>query len=320
LKHRSALALLAALLTATGAAQNRPQELRIGYLPNIVIPQPLVGFEGGAFARLLPGVALTGRAYPAGPAVLEALRAGALDIAYTGPYPPMTAFMKEKDVVLLAGAARGGTELVVAAKSPVKTVADLKGKVVGVNQFGSTVDAMVRFNLAKAGLSPDRDVRLIEVPPAEQADALKRGEVAAVAAPAPWPSYVVKNAGGRALLNWRTILDNGDYLQGVAFTTRKFAEANPDLVRRFVAAHTQVTNELNKDRARGDAQVLAAWSKATRRTLDPAVSRAAFASIKYTSKADLNDFERLADLTYQAGILREKGSLEGFLYNPNAKR
>ena len=313
----SSLALAALLPAALGATpQPEVKELRIGYLPNIVLPQPLLGLTGGQFEKLVPGVKFTGTAYPAGPAVLEALRAGTIDIAYTGPYPPLNAFLRDRDVVLLAGAATGGTELLVGRNSPIRKVADLKGKVIGVNQLGSTVDVMVRFNLIEAGLVPDKDVRLIEVPPAEQADALKRNEVAAVASPAPWPSFIVKNGNGRALLNWRTIFDGGNYLQGVAFTTAKFARQNPNAVKAFVNAHKTITNNLNKDRTRGDKEVLAAWSAVTKRTLDPKVAQSAFASIKFTNAADLKSFQRLADVTYQAGILREKGSLEGFLYAP----
>jgi NitT/TauT family transport system substrate-binding protein len=311
------LTALAAVGAATGqGAQPERKELRIGYLPNIVLPQPLIGLVKGGFEKQVPGVKFSGQAFPAGPAVLEALRAGTIDIAYTGPYPPMNAFLKDRDVVLLVGAATGGTELLVSKASSIKTVADLKGKVVGINQLGSTVDVIVRYNLIEAGLVPDKDVRLIEVPPAEQAEALKRNEVAAVASPAPWPSYIVKNGNGRPLLNWHKIFDGGNYLQGVGFTTRKFAQANPNLVAAFVKAHRAITTDLNKNRAKGDKEVLDAWSQVTKRTLDPAVASAAFASIKYTNSADVKSFERLADVTFQAGILRQKGSFDGFLYAP----
>jgi NitT/TauT family transport system substrate-binding protein len=316
-KHTARLLALTAALGVALAAdpgQNERKELRVGYLPNIVLPQPLIGLQDGEYARLVPGVTFKGFSFPAGPAVLEALRAGTVDVAYTGPFPPMNAYMKSRDVILLAGAAKGGTELLVAKDSPIRSVQDLKGKVVGVNQFGSTVDVMVRFNLAKAGLNPDRDVRLIEIAPAEQADALKRGEAAAVASPAPWPSDIVRGGNGRALLNWRTIFDNGDYLQGVLFTTKKFAQENPNLVRNFVNAHRAITNQINRDRVKGDAAVLAAWSKETKKTLPANVARSAFATIKFTNAADLAAFQRLADVTYDAGIIREKGSLEGFLY------
>ncbi|HEX8834722.1 MAG TPA: aliphatic sulfonate ABC transporter substrate-binding protein [Abditibacteriaceae bacterium] len=298
------------------AATNEAKKLTVGYLANIVMPQPLVGFASGDFGKALPGVELAEKIYPAGPEVLEALRAGIIDIAYTGPYPPINAYGKAKDVVLLAGAATGGTEISVRKDAPYKTIADLKGKVIGVNQLGSTVDAMVRFNLINAKLRPGKDVRLIEVKPAEQADALKRKEVDAVAAPAPWPSQVVVNGEGRPLLDWKQIQDGGNYLAGVVFTTKKFAEANPQLVKNFVAAHRTVTDRLNTDREKGNAEVLAAWSKITKKTLKPEVAKAAFATIQFTNEADQKGLERAADIAFQTGIAKKKADLNGFLYQP----
>lgn len=299
---------------AAGGAPARPQKLSIGYLPNIVIPQPLVGMASGDFARGLNNVTLDSKTYPAGPAVMEALRAGIVDIAYTGPYPPLKGFIKSRDIVLLAACAQGGTELLVAKNSPIKSVKELKGKKVAVNQTGSTVDAMVRHALLQAGLKPGVDVQVVEIEPAQQADALARGEVAAVSAPAPWPS-VARQKGARALLDWKQILDGGKYLQGVAFTTTKFAQAHPDLIKAFVTAHRKVTDSLNADRKKGDAQVLAAWEKATGKTLKPAgVAQEAFKTITYTNDSTQQDWERVQQIAQEVGILRQSGDLKGFLY------
>lgn len=313
----------AALLVTLGSnvPAHAKKTVRVGYLANIVMPQPLVGIVNGEFEKLVPGVEFTGQDFPAGPAVLEQLRAGAIDIAYTGPYPPLKAFAKNKDVVLLAGAAKGGTALLVRKDSPIRKLADLKGKVVGVNQIGSTVDAMVRYRLLKAGLNPttaisnpEKDVRIIEVAPAEQAAVLQGNEVAAVAAPAPWPSVAVNKGSGRVLLDWRNILDNGNYLSAVAFTTKKFADENPELVAQFVAAHKKITNRLNSNREKGNAEVLAAWSKITGKTLEDEVARGAFGTIEFTSKADLKSLRRDLNILIQVGFSKESADLSGFLW------
>src|SRR5690606_22444151 len=133
-------------------------------------------------------------------------------------------------------------------------------------------------------------------------------QVAAVAAPAPWPSDVEKS-GGRALLDWKEINNNGDYLAGVAFTTKKFAQANPEVIAKFLAAHESITDELNADREKGNARVLAAWSKVTTKTLDPAVAKAAFATIEFTDEADEDDFKRDMEISQKVGFLKEEGSL-----------
>ena len=304
-------ALLA--LSFAGAARAEVKRIRVGYLTNIVFPQALLGIEQAEFRRRVPGIAFSGKTYAAGPEVLEALRAGVIDIAYTGPYPPLKAFVKNGDVVLLGASAKGGTELIVSRKSSIRRVADLKGKSVGVNQLGSTVDAQVRNAILAAGLAPGRDVKIIEIEPAQQADALARGEVAAVAAPAPWPS-VAKLKGGRALLNWRQIQDNGRYYAGVYYTTRKFATANPTLVKRFVAANNSLTVAINKNRRAADARTLAAWSKVTRKKLAPNVAKNAFSTITFSTSASRAEFESAQNVAFRVGQIRKKGNLSGFIY------
>ncbi len=289
-------------------------KVTVGYNPTISLPQALLGVNEGEFKKRIPGVAFSGRVYAGGADVVEALRAGVVDIGYSGPFPPLKAYLKAGDIVLLSGAAQGGIELMVSKTAPFKTVADLKGKVIGVNTLGSTSEAMVRFNLLDAGLNPDKDVRLVRIEPGDQAEALKGGEVAAVAAPAPWPSVVALNGNARPLLNWKQILDNGDYLTGVLFTTKRFAEANPDFIKQFVAAHRAITDGLNADRAKADTRVLAAWSKLTRKTLNPQAAKAAFSTIRLTNEAAQKSFERDMDVALKVGFLRKKADLNGFIY------
>jgi aliphatic sulfonates family ABC transporter substrate-binding protein len=292
-----------------------PKKVTIGFNPTIAQPQPLLGFVKGEYQKRMPGVKFEFKAYRAGPAIKEALRSGVIDIGCSGIYPPLKAYAKDGDMVLLAGAATGGTELMVGKNSPIKSLADLKGKVVGVNQLGSTVDTMVRYNLIRAGLTPDKDVRIIPVEPAGQAEELERGDVVAVAAPAPWPS-VVRAAGGRPLLDWKKILDNGNYLAGSIFTMKKFAEGNDAFIKQFVKMNQDITDEINKDRTKADAEILAAWSKVSNKTLPPAVAKAAFATMQYTMEANPKDLQRFADIAFETGALKEKADLSGFVYTP----
>lgn len=290
-----------------------PQKLTIGYTPTIVLPQPLVGLTNGEYKKQLPDVTFDSKLFNAGSGVVEALRAGTIDIGCSGPFPAIKAYAKSGDIVLLSGAATGGTELVVTKGGPIKSIKDLKGKVVGVNQPGSTVDSMVRYNLIQAGLKPDIDVRIIEVAPGEQAATLKGGQVAAVAAPAPWPS-VVASAGGTPLLDWKKILDDGTYSAGSFYTTKKFADAHPDLIKQFLTANKTITDDLNADRTKGDAAVLTAWEKVSGKKLAPDVAKLAFSTIKFTLDPDAKGLQRFADIAFQTGALKKKAELAGFVY------
>src|SRR3954453_23821879 len=75
---------------------------------------------------------------------------------------------------------------VVRDDSPVKTVEDLKGKVVATNQRGSAVDMAVRAMLAKHNLQDKRDVTIIEVRFPDQKAMLKEGKVDLITSVAPF--------------------------------------------------------------------------------------------------------------------------------------
>jgi NitT/TauT family transport system substrate-binding protein len=303
--------------SADNSAQPTEEKLStvtVGYTPTIVLPQPLVGTEEGQYEKLIPGVKFEKKLFNAGSGVVEQLRAGTIQIGFSGPYPAIKAFAKAGDVVLLANAANGGTEISVLKNSPIKSVKDLKGKKIGVNQPGSTVDAFVRNQLIKAGLKPDTDVKILEVAPGDQAEYLTSGQVDAVAAPAPWPSQVQLTANARPLVNWKDILAGGEYSSGAAYTTKTFADAHPEFIKQFLSAHKQITDDLNKDRTKADARVLAAWSKVSQKTLKPEVAKAAFATIKFTDAPDGKDLQNQADIALATGGLKKQVDLAGFIY------
>ena len=310
--------LLAALLGGcaadNSATNDQSRTITIGYNPTIAQPQALVGVVGGDYKKLLPKVKIAGRMLETGPDVVEQLRAETIQIGCSGPLPAMRAFLDDGDIVLLCNAANGGTQLMVRKDSAIKTVADLKGKFIGVNQLGSTTEAMVRYQLVQAKLNPNRDVQIVPLSPAEQAEALKSGDVQAVAAPAPWPSQVQAKANARALLDGNALYNNGNYSSAAFFTTKKFAQANPELVQNFVKATQKLTAELNRNRSKADRKVLKNWEIITKKTLKSKIAQAAFATIVYDTKLDESALQTFGERNFQLGMLRQKPDLNGFIW------
>ena len=70
--------------------------------------------------------------------------------------------------------------------SGIKTVEDLKGKIIATNQRGSAVDMAVRAMLAKHNLQDKRDVTMIEVRFPDQKAMLKEGKVDLITSPLPF--------------------------------------------------------------------------------------------------------------------------------------
>jgi sulfonate transport system substrate-binding protein len=116
--------------------------------------------------------------------------------------------------------------------SPIKTVADLKGRKVAINAFGSAVDIVLRVALKRAGLDPRRDVQIVEVAFPNIAPAIREGRVDCGVLVIPFLPGEAAKGDLRALFTGADVLGPNS----VAFmvTTDKFAAEQPDVLRAIV--------------------------------------------------------------------------------------
>jgi sulfonate transport system substrate-binding protein len=123
------------------------------------------------------GYTVTWTEFPAGPQLLEALNVGAVDFGTTGETPPIFAQAAGAPLIYIAHeppAARGEA-ILVPKDSPIKTVADLKGKTVTLNK-GSNVHYLLVKALEEAGLRYS-DIKTSFLPPADARAAFEQGAV-----------------------------------------------------------------------------------------------------------------------------------------------
>jgi NitT/TauT family transport system substrate-binding protein len=86
--RRLCTAILLCLANSSVLAQGRARTVRVGAYPNITHSQAMLGKANGFFEKALgPGVKVEWKTFNAGPAAIEALFAGAVDMTYIGPNP-----------------------------------------------------------------------------------------------------------------------------------------------------------------------------------------------------------------------------------------
>src|SRR5271165_2121724 len=170
--------------------------------------------------------------FPFGPPLLEALNAGAIDYGYTGDAPPIFA-QAAKAAIRYVGVipARGyGQAIIVAQDSPLRTLADLKGKEVAVAKGSSAhnllISALESANLAWSDASP------VYLAPADAASAFARGAVDA------WSIWEPFYAIAELRQNARTLP-----IDPKATIQNSFFLANRD----FLAAHADVVSAINEE-------------------------------------------------------------------------
>lgn len=168
--------------------------------------------------------------FPAGPQMLEGLNVGSIDLAATGDAPPTFAQAAKADLVYLGHSpANPKTEaIVVPENSPVKTVADLKGKRVALNK-GSDVNYLLVRALEDAGLSY-KDITPVYLPPADARAAFQRGSVDAWVIWDPFLSEVETNAKAKLVKNAEGLVPHYTFY----LASRKFADTWPQTAKQVV--------------------------------------------------------------------------------------
>jgi len=228
MKRRHLIASLAALPAASFAA---PGRLRIGFQKGGLL---LLVKLRGSLEKALPGVQVEWKEFPAGPQLLEALDAGAIDFGVTGAPPPVFAQAAGRDFVAVAAepGLPHSEALAVRGDSPVQTLAQLRGKRIALAK-GSSSNYLLLGALQKAGLKIG-DVQPIYLGPADARAAFESGAIDAWVV---WDPYLSILQAARPL---RLLADYGALAPAVqppwSFyeSRRAFAQANGPLLRDVI--------------------------------------------------------------------------------------
>ncbi len=174
--------------------------------------------------------------FPAGPQMLEALNAGSIDFGTTGAPPPIFAQAAGIDLVYV-GAEPPPVQseaIIVRRDSPIRTVAQLKGRKVAFAK-GSGSHLLLVSALNKAGLSL-RDIQPIFLGPSEARAAFDGGSVDAWVVWDPYLAAAQKTYQARVLADYTGLLQaNGFYLASRGFVQRS-PQAVGTLLEQIAAA------------------------------------------------------------------------------------
>lgn len=317
----SALVAAAAALAA-GCARGHapdPQEVRLGYFPNLTHAQALLGVDGGDYEKAVAPLRLVTRVFNAGPQAMEALFAGELDLTYVGSGPAINAYARSKGRALrvVAGAASGGAALVVRAESGIAGPRDLDGRTIATPQIGNTQDIALRAFLKEHALAP-RDnggsVRVAAIASPDILNLMRRGEIDAAWVPEPWVARLTHEAGARLLLDERQLWPDGRFPTAVVVVSQSFLGEHPELVRRFLAAHVDVTRWIREHPAEARARVNESLERLLGKPMPPGVLDDSFSRLEVTYDPIESSLLRSAGRAFELGFLgRERPDLDGLV-------
>src|SRR3982075_562194 len=168
----------------------------------------------------------------------QALAAGALDCATQAPLSlangvvagNLKAYIVAQHVV----GKPGGFSVYWAVKddSPIKTIADLKDKTIGISVIGGGTQGPFNMLLKQNGIDPTKDIKLVEVGFAVSEDALRQGRVDAVNMNQPFAARAEAKGGTRKLFSLSQEMPNIVHI--LEACRADFVDKNPELVTAYV--------------------------------------------------------------------------------------
>lgn len=226
---RPLLALSLALLAGAPAAAQDAATLRIGFQKygTLTILKAL-----GTLDKKLAeqGIAVKWIEFPAGPQLLEGLNVGSIDFGTVGEAPPIFAQAAGAPLVYVGNEppAPDSEAILVPKDSPIRSVAQLKGKKVALNK-GSNVHYLLIRHLEQAGVSY-RDVTVAYLTPADARAAFERGAVDAWVIWDPFQAAAERQLGARVLADGQGLVNNYQFF----LASRSYYERHPDIVKTLL--------------------------------------------------------------------------------------
>ena len=290
------IGIVAAAVGTSYGQDNQAKVVRIGYQKygKLVLLKSRGTLEPKLAAS---GYKVVWTEFPSGPPLLEALNVGAIDFGNTGEAPPIFAQAAGAPIQYVAyePPAPKGEAILVPKDSPLKSVADLRGKKVALNK-GSNVHYLLVKALEKAGVKYS-EIEPVFLAPADARAAFERGAIDAWVIWDPFQAAAEAATGARTLTDGTNIVANYQFY----FSSKKFLDTNPKIVDAVLAELGSVD-----DWAKGDihavAEQLAPAIGLSVPVVEVALKRQSY-GIKPLTDAVIADQQQVADAFFALNLI-----------------
>ena len=248
------------------SSSHAADKLRFGF-PDLAaqfIPLPLAeqrGFfkeEGlqGEFIRIRPAISTA--AMVSGEIDYDAVIGNGIGAAIRGlPVKVVACFLPATPIALIV-------------RPEFKSVQELKGKAIGLNTFGGTLESIARLIVKHFGLDPDKDVKFLATGTADSRfAAMKQGLTAATLGSAPL-DFLGNKLGFVVLARANELFSFP--ASGLVATVKSIKE-RPDEIKRVIKAGIKANRYIHQNRE-GTMQMMMSWLK-----IDKEVAGATYQSV-----------------------------------------
>lgn len=168
--------------------------------------------------------------FPSGAPITEAALSNSLDVGFVGRVPALKLLSESEDWFIAARLAYFPIEILAKTDSRIDSLADLKGKRIGV-PFATGPYALIIKILEEEGLDPEKDVTLVNIKPQDMGIALQTNQVDAIS----WGEPLLST------LKQKNLAYTIEEIEEVGFViiSKSYAKESPEELRRFLESYQE---------------------------------------------------------------------------------
>jgi sulfonate transport system substrate-binding protein len=222
----------ASAMSSHSFAESGLREIRVGYQKNgvLVIARQRAALENHFRPQ---GIDVKWVEFSSGPPMMEAMNVGSIDYGAVGDSPPVFAQAAGAAIVYAAGQPiTNGQGILVPQNSPIRSIAELKGKRIGFTK-GSSAHNIVVQTLEKVGLGYG-DITPVYLTPPDAGPAFANGGIDAWAIWDPYFAIGETKQNGRILVNAQEITKSNSFY----IANRDFAKIHAPVLQQIIDVTT----------------------------------------------------------------------------------
>ncbi|MCC3407240.1 MAG: aliphatic sulfonate ABC transporter substrate-binding protein [Microcoleus sp. PH2017_10_PVI_O_A] len=238
--------------------------------------------------------------FVAGPPILKAIGQGKIDLGYAGVAPPIFAQSEGVPFVYIANdsALPGSIGIIVPENSPMRTLADLKGKKIAATRKTSAHYLLIRA-LTQGGLQL-KDVELVDLLPPKAQEAFLRGEVDAWAVWQPFLAKLQEIVPAHFLTESEGLINDRNFY----LASRSFASDFPDIVKTVMGETRQMANWITKNPERA-VEFISARTGMKKTTARSLTKSRTYDLLPIQDRA-VEEQQRIAEIFFRLGLLPDR--------------